>query len=271
MAALLSLRLLSLLLIGALAEPAPGRIPKVYNALITSNQNLEPSKAYPVYQPVLHDAFGFSYQPALFYGGDILGNGIFPPPPLTPKEPPKPETTVKSSDTQTEGALPSTESPASAPEPAAPDAEKNNSTPPPPSEPNTQSPIPLNAFGLPPQVIPLGHIDPIYNALPQFSPFAYRYPSFRFYDPYDPFSFSPYSSFSSLYQPLPSFLGHNFPVIPNKEAPTKAPATPEPSAQTPPNEPNDLTILNYSSKDPAIPNVPPPPLPQGGLKDDKAE
>lgn len=49
--------------------PAPGRIPKVYNALITSNQNLEPSKAYPVYQPVLHDPFAFPYQPAVFYGG----------------------------------------------------------------------------------------------------------------------------------------------------------------------------------------------------------
>lgn len=48
------------------AEPAPGRIPKVYNALITSNQNLEPSKAYPVYQPVLHD-FTFPFHSAIFY------------------------------------------------------------------------------------------------------------------------------------------------------------------------------------------------------------
>lgn len=61
-------------MIGALADPAPGRVPKVYNALITSNQNLEPSKAYPVYQPVLHDPFGFPFQPAVLYGGDLIGN-----------------------------------------------------------------------------------------------------------------------------------------------------------------------------------------------------
>lgn len=61
------------LLAVVLADPSPGRIPKVYNALITSNQNLEPSKAYPVYQPVLHDTFAYPFQP-IYYGELPFGN-----------------------------------------------------------------------------------------------------------------------------------------------------------------------------------------------------
>lgn len=60
----------------SLAVPAPGRIPKVYNALITSNQNLEPSKAFPVYQPVLHNAFPFPLQ-TVVYGDLPLTNVSF--------------------------------------------------------------------------------------------------------------------------------------------------------------------------------------------------
>lgn len=56
------------------AEPDGRRIPKVYNALITSNQNLEPSKAFPVYQPVLTSAaIPFPYQ-SIFYGDLPLSN-----------------------------------------------------------------------------------------------------------------------------------------------------------------------------------------------------
>ncbi|XP_075974491.1 uncharacterized protein LOC142975511 [Anticarsia gemmatalis] len=275
MASPLSLRLLSVFLIGALAEPAPepGRIPKVYNALITSNQNLEPSKAYPVYQPVLHDAFAFSFQPALFYGGDLVGNGLLPPAALPPKEPlppVAPDAAPSSTPEPPKEALPgSTETPVTTAEPAKPEGD-NNPTPAPPSPPITESPIPLNEFGLPPQVLPLGHIDPLYNALPQFSPFSYRYPGLRFYDPYDPFSFSPYAGIPSIYRPITNVLGPNLAAVPNKSE-ADVPAPSEQSAQTPPPEPSDLNILNYSSKDPAIPNVPPPPLPQGGLKSDKSE
>lgn len=66
-------QVLCVILAAAWAEPTPGKIPKIYNALITSNQNLEPSKAYPVYQPVLHNAFPFPYQP-VFYGDIPLTN-----------------------------------------------------------------------------------------------------------------------------------------------------------------------------------------------------
>uniref|UniRef100_A0A2A4K261 DUF4794 domain-containing protein n=1 Tax=Heliothis virescens TaxID=7102 RepID=A0A2A4K261_HELVI len=275
---LLTLLLLSVLWLGTGAEPAPapepGRIPKVYNALITSNQNLEPSKAYPVYQPVLHDAFAFSYQPAVFYGGDLLGNGLLPAPGLLPKPAqPSQSTPVSTPEAPVEPSAAPTESPTTTPEPAKPESDTKSSTPAPPA-PNTESPIPLNEFGLPPQVLPLGHIDPLYNALPQFSPFAYRYPGVRFYDPYDPFGFSPYSSLP-IYRPLTNVLGHSLPVIAEKEPsnvqPLASNGVSEQSAQTPPPEPSDLNILNYSSKNPAIPNVPPPPLPQGGLKTDKSE
>ncbi|KAJ8735635.1 hypothetical protein PYW07_007255 [Mythimna separata] len=269
---LLTLLLLCVLWLGTGADPAPapGRVPKVYNALITSNQNLEPSKAYPVYQPVLHDAFAFSYQPAIFYGGDLLGNnGLLPAPGLLPKEPqPQPAevSPVSTPGTPAEPS-PSTEAPTTTAEPAKPESDSSSSSP--SSPPATQSPIPLNEFGLPPQVLPLGHIDPLYNALPQFSPFTYRYPGVRFYDPYDPFNFSPYTSLP-IYRPLPNLLGHSLPVVAEKQV-NNAPALAEQSSQTPPPEPSDLNILNYASKDPAIPNVPPPPLPQGGLKTDKSE
>lgn len=73
------LQVLSLLVAGVVCNPEPGRIPKVYNALITSNQNLEPSKAYPVYQPVLHETLTFPFQPTIFYSGDFaLSNVSFP-------------------------------------------------------------------------------------------------------------------------------------------------------------------------------------------------
>ncbi|CAH0592526.1 unnamed protein product [Chrysodeixis includens] len=262
----------------AIAEPAPGRVPKVYNALITSNQNLEPSKAYPVYQPVLHDAFAFSYQPAVFYGGDFLSKGLLPAAPALPPKLPQPSaaTPTSTAEPPSEASPSSTEAPATSPEPAKPEAEGSDPSPasPAPPQPKTESPIPLNEFGLPPQVLPLGHIDPLYNALPQFSPFTYRYPGVRFYDPYDPFGFSPYANFP-IYRPLTNLLGQNLPVaadnINNVNSPVNSQVSSDQSAQTPPPEPSDLNILNYSSKNPSIPNVPPPPLPQGGLKSDKSE
>jgi len=50
------------------AAAAPGllRVPKVYNAVITSNQNLSPSRAFPVIQPVVHRT-AVSYVPPFYY------------------------------------------------------------------------------------------------------------------------------------------------------------------------------------------------------------
>lgn len=174
--------------------------------------------------------------------------------------------------------------PAEPPSPA-PDTSlnANTATQAPPLPPNTESPIPLNVFGLPSQVLPLGRINPAYNGFTQLGPYTYSYPGVRLYDPYDPFSLSPYGF--PFYRQLPNVLGPSLvgpilpggpnyggpgPLIPAQTAP--APAAPaNPSAQTPPPEPSDLNVFNFASKDPAIPNVPPPPLPQGGLKSDKNE
>ncbi|CAG9581575.1 unnamed protein product [Danaus chrysippus] len=244
------------------AVPTPGRIPKVYNALITSNQNLEPSKAFPLYQPVLHNTFPFPYQ-TIVYGDYPLTNGIIP----VPSSPPK-DTDVKSEEPSTPApeAPPagSTEKPTE-PESSSPKADDEKSTPVPPP-PKTESPIPLNEFGLPPQVLPISRFQPSY----EYSPFAfpYSYSGLRFYDPYDPFGFSAFPSYP-LYRPLSNVLG---PSLPFPAVKPQAPATPESNkgdVQPPPAEPSELNVLNYSSKDPAIPNVPPPPLPQGGLKVDK--
>jgi len=50
------------------AAAAPGllRVPKVYNAVITSNQNLSPSRAFPVIQPVIHRT-AVGYVPPFYY------------------------------------------------------------------------------------------------------------------------------------------------------------------------------------------------------------
>lgn len=173
------------------------------------------------------------------------------------------------------------------PSPASPtDVDSTTLLPPPP---NTESPIPLNEFGLPSQVLPLGRINPAYNGFTQLGPYAYSYPGVRLYDPYDPFSLGSYGL--PFYRQIPNVLspslGPNFlapslgipnygapgvPFIPAQApAPALAVAPANPLVSSPPNEPSDLNVLNYSSKDSAIPNVPPPPLPQGGLKSDKSE
>ncbi|CAH0766433.1 unnamed protein product [Diatraea saccharalis] len=270
------LQLLCLIALVA-SDPAPGRIPKVYNALITSNQNLEPSKAYPVYQPVIHD-FAFPLQPAVFYGDYPIGNALQPP--TVPRDPnnalPSAPQPPAQAPPQPEDAKPSsTENPPVSSE-SVPSG-GNKPTPAPPLPPNTESPIHLNQFGLPSQVLPLGRIDPAYNGFNQVGPFTYSYPSFRLYDAYDPFSLNPFVNFPPVFRALPNLLEAQSPGIPQVAAketvnPTGGPVTAAPQAdQSPPSEPIDLNLLNYPSKDPAIPNVPPPPLPQGGLKSDNSE
>ncbi|XP_037968734.2 extensin [Plutella xylostella] len=261
-----------LALSAASGAPAPGRVPKVYNALITSNQNLEPSKAYPVYQPVLQDPY-FQYQP-VFYSSPQFPQ-LFPSL-KTAQQPPAP---AASDNVPHTNPAPS-EAPPAPEQPQPPRNEENKPTPGPPQPPHTESPIPLNQFGLPPQVLPLGRGDPAYDGFHQVAPFSYSYPGLRFYDPYDPLFYNPYLNLPPLYRPHPNSLGPGISFIPREaspapQGPAQAPApaapAPAPSEQppsSPPSEPDNLSVLNYSSKDPAIPNVPPPPLPQGGSEAD---
>ncbi|XP_076669623.1 uncharacterized protein LOC143369484 isoform X3 [Andrena cerasifolii] len=62
------MKLLILFALVSLATGHPGllRVPKVYNAVITGNQNLSPSRAYPVIQPVVHRT-AVGYGPPLYY------------------------------------------------------------------------------------------------------------------------------------------------------------------------------------------------------------
>lgn len=180
-----------------------------------------------------------------------------------PDETPSSTAAVPSEEAATEKA------PSPSPEPSS--APESEATPSPPPVPKTESPIPLNEFGLPPQILPLGRINPGYQYT-QLATYPYTYPGLRFYDPYDPFGFHTYANWP-LYQPLTNFIGQTLPLnvkaAETAPAPAVAPAVEDKSSQAPPSEPSDLNVLNYSAKDPAIPNVPPPPLPQGGLKPDE--
>ncbi|XP_018402846.1 PREDICTED: uncharacterized protein LOC108779836 [Cyphomyrmex costatus] len=64
----MKLLILCLLTTVAFAMPGPGllKIPRVYNAVITSNQNLSPSRAFPVIQPVIHRT-AIGYVPPFYY------------------------------------------------------------------------------------------------------------------------------------------------------------------------------------------------------------
>ncbi|KAK2583823.1 hypothetical protein KPH14_009721 [Odynerus spinipes] len=62
----MKLLLVSLLISSVSSEPGLLRVPKVYNAVITSNQNLSPSRAYPVIQPVIHRT-SIGYVPPFYY------------------------------------------------------------------------------------------------------------------------------------------------------------------------------------------------------------
>lgn len=51
----------------ASGDPGLLRVPKVYNAVVTSNQNLSPSRAFPVIQPVIHrTAVGYGLPPVYY-------------------------------------------------------------------------------------------------------------------------------------------------------------------------------------------------------------
>lgn len=50
----------------ALCECGLLRTPKVYNALITTNDNLAPSRAFPVIQPVIQPIFNPIYPGSFF-------------------------------------------------------------------------------------------------------------------------------------------------------------------------------------------------------------
>ncbi|XP_039308180.1 uncharacterized protein LOC120356751 [Solenopsis invicta] len=62
------MKLLILCALSTVAFAAPGllKVPRVYNVVITSNQNLSPSRAFPVIQPVIHRT-AVGYVPPFYY------------------------------------------------------------------------------------------------------------------------------------------------------------------------------------------------------------
>ena len=60
------LLLVPFLFVAATADPGLLKVPKVYNALITTDQNLSPSRAFPVLQPVVHKT-AVGYVPPFYY------------------------------------------------------------------------------------------------------------------------------------------------------------------------------------------------------------
>lgn len=159
------------------------RTPKVYNALITTDQNLTPSRAYPVIQPSLGDSSFFygpyGYPPYGYY--DPFGFNPFESAQYVPKynfdgtvnvNAAEDESVSRSAGgSKTEGAVingaGSTEKP----------------------------PIPLNEFGFPPSLIQLG---PSKNPI-NLAPFGYNsYPLI-----YDQFSGYPNSAYLPHFGVLP--------------------------------------------------------------------
>lgn len=127
------------------------RTPKVYNALITTDQNLTPSRAYPVIQPTIHDpSFYYSPYNGYPYYYDPYGFNPFEPTFL-----PRIEDGVGSG-------VAGSEATTMAAQANSADANVSAIT--------EKAPIPLNQFGFPPSLIP---ISPSKNP-GNLAPFPYR-------------------------------------------------------------------------------------------------
>lgn len=125
------------------------RTPKVYNALITTDQNLTPSRAYPVIQPTINDPYYYSPYGGYPYYYDPYGFNPFEPS-FLPR--------IEDGTGAAGGAAEATTLGAQA---NAGDANTSANT--------EKSPIPLNEFGFPPSLIPISSKNPI-----NLSPFPYR-------------------------------------------------------------------------------------------------
>ncbi|XP_058824937.1 tyrosine-protein phosphatase non-receptor type 23 [Topomyia yanbarensis] len=250
-----TLVLLLLLVSTFCAAPAYGgllRTPKVYNAVITTDENLTPSRAYPVVQPVVHET-GLTY-PFGGFGPFGLYNALngFPgfyqpqPPPVgtsaaqnqgrnafytsreaepllqdTPIETipgakPYPETNLPLREAPVPEIIPE---PNNSIAPKAPEGPRPNFEPR-PADPKNQ--LQLNEFGYPPSLIPLtsyngnGQNPPAFNIQGYPYNFPVLYDSFGNYNPAQYQSvLPPFGYFPQLTQPNPYFTQN---ITPNGPA-----------------------------------------------------
>ncbi|KAH8232216.1 hypothetical protein KR032_002235, partial [Drosophila birchii] len=243
--------------------------PKVYNALITTDDNLTSSRAYPVIQPTIHEPgyapFG-PYNPYGFYSPPLVRFGQPIVPGLMPNERlPYPLPTASQ---YPAGFAPyEPQQPAEAPVEQQPVPQAPPGSLEPKEMPKEQMiPLPLNQQGLPPVLIPLpSHL----RGQPMHLP------------PY------PYSQYPVIYDQA-GYIRQNYlppyDYYPSQGYPTAAPAATPPAEEEQPQiqpqiqsqiqplpldnlepaKPSFEDIRNGSaSKNSAVPDVPPPPIPSG--------
>lgn len=319
------------------------RTPKVYNALITTDENISPSRSFPIIQPHIHEtglaypAYPFSnYNPFSLYDSYspfsdgpainpsfISRNNVPSGYSLTQQrnhfgvshadDLNSSSDNNQSNEEQQKQDENSNQSPSQSNEPnSSPQQQQehqNQITDDSPKQPDNslapngmrdKSPIPLNEFGLPPSLIPIGPYGnnnyPVVQQNPiNLAPYAYNsYPlafdQFNGYQPnyqpnpyLPPFGYYPQPlDFSQLppsihnnrrfsksgntphHQPLP-----NVKPTPPQKVPAQPPhiqhesttLTGEPSSVIPLDD-----IKNFANKNKDIPDVPPPPLPSGAKK-----
>ena len=246
----------------ALPEPGKLRVPKVYNAVITSNQNLASSRAYPVIQPVVHKT-AIGYVPPAFYYTQIApgGYGIRSPLPLIPGRVGPPQ---RPDDVDTvEGNDGASSSNTQNKRISRPSSTKENDESSEISDEQTSSTangerdkktkndrVPLSFY-------------PNYQSL-YYDPYFYPYNAF-------PPNFAPPGTYYVGYpQPPPGLLPLPPPGVPIQPVYPEQPGRPaedDPPEESEPREPtssrhrNEKEKLRSPEKRDKIPDVPPPPLP----------
>lgn len=186
------------------------RTPKVYNALITTDQNLTPSRSYPVIQPTIHESPFFyppySFSPLGFYDPygpfNSFGNtqGLFARYNQNYNNINRGEN-LNGLPNSVPGNIPNGNNPngnvnaersfivnSGKTSDAAGNAKHDNAI----GNPNTEkSPIPLNEFGLPPSLIPISPYNAINQNPIDLAPYNYNsYP--LIFDQYGGFQQGPY-------------------------------------------------------------------------------
>ncbi|EDW16240.2 extensin [Drosophila mojavensis] len=247
--------------------------PKVYNALITTDDNLTSSRAYPVIQPTIHEPgyapfgpfnpFGF-YSPPIVRFGQPLVPGLPPnerlpyPLPTAPQYPP----VYASFDPNQPNILPGEQQPPPQPQqelaPQAPTVDEHG---PKELKGKEKLPLPLNDRGLPPVLIPLSSQ---FNDQPndQLPPYPFQ----QFPVIYDQ---AGYARQRENYLPP-------YDYYPSQGYPTRSPATDAPPVQQPEPEVKPLPLDSLDAtpsfddikngsenKNIDVPDVPPPPIPSG--------
>ncbi|ALC48051.1 CG15506, partial [Drosophila busckii] len=251
--------------------------PKIYNALITTDDNLTSSRAYPVIQPTIHEPgythapFG-PYNPFNFYSPPLVRFGQPLVPGLSPNEQlpyPLPSATqfppvYAAYDPQEQ--LPREQQPEA--QPTQPELMAHAEAASGETAVKEQQPLPLNNQGLPPVLIHLNSHNQKQQPAAHLPPYPYnQYP--LVYD-----QMSGYLRQRESY--LPPYDYYPSQGYPTTRNPTAAETAPPPPMQPKPlelqslpldeldNTPSFEDIKNGSeNKNSDVPDVPPPPIPSG--------